>query len=683
MVNTGFDQTKMGPVFCVPHNKDLMAYWDRVEDRLYKIRNCMSLSGVRRSLALFAPPIDPALLVRATAAGLSIDEALALLNGPMPNYRFSYLIQQAKSFTNTVQSFGGALLSALEKKEAEELNLLRSVHERNILSLTQNLKKKQIEEARANLQGVLEAKQNVQNRVDYYRSLIEVGLISWEVTEQVATHASSIFHSIESTFLTLGVTFGLLPNPGSPFAMTYGGVQLEKGASRFADAMNALAKLSDSVARSAGMEGRNQRRRQEWEQQLQLAEQELLQMDQQILANEIRLAIAEKDLEIHKTQIEQAKELHDFYKDKFSNAGLYRKLSNTLQRLYRTAFNMAMEMAQKAEKAYQYETDHQEYFVQGEYWDSDKAGLLAGESLLLQLQQMETAFIENTPRRQEITQSFSLLQIAPQQLVTLRREGNCTFTIPEKWFNLLYPGDYYRKIKSVALTVPCVTGPYTNVSARLSLLSSKIRPEANLEPEALLAGPAFANGTISLSSGNNDGGQFELNFRDERFLPFEGGGAVDSQWSLELPDKLRAFDYNSISDVIFRISYTAEFGGSSFGEQVEDHLLSGQGLGEMELLLDLQQQLPNEMYRISQMAGGAQWPVSIHEKFFPYFTRMHTIVVTSITDALDNDQITVSPSSSEDIPGNPPIRVNIKLNQGVAGWPEGENVILLIKYKLE
>ena len=40
--------------FCIPPNKNLLAYWDRVEDRLFKIRNCMNISGIRRQLDLFS-----------------------------------------------------------------------------------------------------------------------------------------------------------------------------------------------------------------------------------------------------------------------------------------------------------------------------------------------------------------------------------------------------------------------------------------------------------------------------------------------------------------------------------------------------------------------------------------------------------------------------------------------------
>jgi hypothetical protein len=104
----------------VPPNTNLQAYWDRVEDRLYKIRQCMNLQGVRRQLALFQPPIDPGLLVRAKAAGLSLEDIQDMLSAEISPYRFSYLIEKAKQFTGTVQSFGSTLLTTLEKKDGEE-----------------------------------------------------------------------------------------------------------------------------------------------------------------------------------------------------------------------------------------------------------------------------------------------------------------------------------------------------------------------------------------------------------------------------------------------------------------------------------------------------------------------------------------------------------------------------------
>ena len=65
--------------------------------------------------------------------------------------------------------------------------------------------------------------------------------------------------------------------------------------------------------------------------------------------------------------------------------------------------------------------------------------------------------------------------------------------------------------------------------------------------------------SIVTSVGGNDSGMFETNLRDERLLPFEGAG-VESTWKLELPATLRQFDYNTISDAVLHVRYTARQG---------------------------------------------------------------------------------------------------------------------------
>src|SRR5262249_31340088 len=61
--------------FCVPRNDRLLRYWDDFADRLGKIRAGMNIAGGIRRLALFDPPIDPAVLVRAAARGGDIGAA--------------------------------------------------------------------------------------------------------------------------------------------------------------------------------------------------------------------------------------------------------------------------------------------------------------------------------------------------------------------------------------------------------------------------------------------------------------------------------------------------------------------------------------------------------------------------------------------------------------------------------
>ena len=123
----------IGPAFCIPPDANLLAYWDLVEDRLYKIRHGMDITGALRQLSLFAPPIDPMMLVEATAAGLSLDDVQSTTSGNVPPYRFTYLIDKAKQYASQVQGFGGAVLSAIEKRDAQTLEVLRVTQQQNIL----------------------------------------------------------------------------------------------------------------------------------------------------------------------------------------------------------------------------------------------------------------------------------------------------------------------------------------------------------------------------------------------------------------------------------------------------------------------------------------------------------------------------------------------------------------------
>src|SRR5205085_3879007 len=78
--------------FAIPANDKLLAYWDTVADRLFKIRHSMNIRGVVRQLPLFDPPLDPALLVKAAAAGVDIGSILTLTAVETGPYRYRSLL---------------------------------------------------------------------------------------------------------------------------------------------------------------------------------------------------------------------------------------------------------------------------------------------------------------------------------------------------------------------------------------------------------------------------------------------------------------------------------------------------------------------------------------------------------------------------------------------------------------
>ncbi|MFL5694644.1 MAG: neuraminidase-like domain-containing protein, partial [Ktedonobacteraceae bacterium] len=156
--------------FCISQNDNLLGYWDTVADRLFKIRHCMNIEGVVRELPLFEPPIDPALLVRAVAAGIDIGSALNDLNAALPHYRFGTMLQKAVELCNDLKALGAALLSALEKRDAEALALLRSSNEISLLKAIREIKKKQIDEANDALEALNKAWEIANERYNYYSS---------------------------------------------------------------------------------------------------------------------------------------------------------------------------------------------------------------------------------------------------------------------------------------------------------------------------------------------------------------------------------------------------------------------------------------------------------------------------------------------------------------------------------
>jgi hypothetical protein len=589
--------------FCIPQNDKMLGYWDTVADRLYKIRHCMNIEGVVRQLALFEPPIDPGALVKAVAGGVDIGSALADLNAPLPLVRFNVLLQKTNEICNDVKALGSALLSALEKNDAEALSLLRQGQEIRVLEATKAVREKQIEEAKENLEGVRRTKLTTEEKRNFYRDVQKVS--NWEKASMIA-HGLGIISETVATVMnaTAGVahlapnfTLGVAGFGGSPTALTeYGGANLADSAFNWAAFFGGLGGILHSGANLMSTQASNERRWEEWKLQERLAEKELNQLDAQIAAGELRVAIAETEFANQLIQIDNAKATNDFMRSKYTNKELYQWQVGQISGVYFQSYKLAYDLAKRAERCFRFELGLQDSsFISFGYWDSLKKGLLSGDKLQYDLRRLESAYLAQNRRELELAKHISLLLLDPLALVQLRETGKCFLRLPEEIFDLDYPGHYFRRIKSVSLTLPCVTGPYTTIACTLRLLKNSIRINTangdngyprNTDEQGLPADDMrFVENNIPVkaiagSSCQNDSGVFELNFRDDRYLPFEGGGAI-SEWSLELfadssnPDfgkPLRQFDYGTISDAIVHIKYTAREDAGPFKDGAVKHL---------------------------------------------------------------------------------------------------------------
>lgn len=642
--------------FCCPPNSNLLQYWDTIDDRLFKIRHCQDINGVERTLALFAPPIDPGALVRATAAGLSVADLLAALNAPLPFYRFNSMITKATELTQLVSSLGNAILSALEKRDSEALQRLRSDQEIRVLNAVRAIKEQQIADTQTQIEALQRSIDLTTAKSQYYHSrpfmnaaeTVAMALNGAALLTQgaaIGLDASAAVMKLMPEFAIGGAGFG-----GSPqFDASFGGENISGAMSGFAEMTRGIAGVMQSGAGMAATLASYQRRQEEWDFQATLADKELLQLGKQMEAVQIRLDIAQKELATQKLQIENAKQADQFLRSKFTNKELYDYMVGQLSGVYFRAYKLALDVAHKAERCLQHELGTDKTFIQNTYWDNQKKGLLAGDRLLGDLKQMEVSYLSQNKREYELTKNVSLAQLDPLALLQLKTTGACTFSLPEAIFDLDHPGQYFRRLKSVGVTVPCVAGPYTQVGCKLSLVGNRYRKNTELVQGAATDKDKYAEvpgnddrftysvgsiQSISTSQALNDNGLFELNFRDERYLPFEGAGAVSS-WRLELPATFKQFDYGTITDVVLQVRYTARDGGSSFrslvegvlGELLEDMLVDAQNSGLYQGF-DLRREFPNEWYRLQQ-SGTVQ--IEIGSDRLPFFTKGHAPTIQSAT----------------------------------------------------
>jgi hypothetical protein len=644
--------------FCTQPSDKLDSYHQQIEDRLYKLRHCMNLQGVVRQLPLFAPPIDPAAIIRALAAGADLGSALDV-RPRLPLRRFTAVLQQAKELAGSARALGGALLAALEKQDGETLSLLRQRHELVMSDAITAVREAQIEEAVRAVAIAEQGRELADQRRAYYQRLLEEPMLPEEELEEELLESARGREKLIEDLGLLSTILHQIPQliASFPPGLEFGGTQLGTANDMLINVMQQRESSRRFGAAAAGRSASRLRREMDWAFQRDQAVDEIEQHHEQISAAQIRQQIAERELANHKLQRQHSEAVYDHIVSRFTSKELHAWMVAELSRMYSSSYQLALEVARQAEAAYRHEMGvSSSAFVRWTNWEGLRKGLLAGERLSRDLEQMEHAYYTNDIREREITKHVSLAQIDPYALLQLRETKSCQFTLHEVFFDLDFPGQYFRRLKSVSVTIPCVTGPYGGVNATLTLQSSHLRTDGlpgTGETAYLVAGNDYGADarfrselvaeSISLSSGQADSGLFSADMRDARYLPFERRGAV-STWSLSIDSVLDVFDPKSISDVVLHVQYTAREGGSALKGAVNAVLVNAMNtldsaypnttpaLTGRQLVLSVKRDLPDAWHAFLHPPGTTPVPLTVplDLSLFPQPVRSLTIEVAEI-----------------------------------------------------
>lgn len=556
-------------------NRELVQNWNTAEARLRNLRNNRTLDGKPLQLPLFAPPLDPRALMSAYGSGAAGGGLGRLLGQEIPHYRFSVMHSRASNAVESLIQFGSTLLSLLERKENAQLQEMQQQQAwdmaQQAITLQQLVQRVEDESRKA----LLASRAIAESRVAYYGKLADEVVSAGEESAGSLHLQGRIAEGVAAVAQATGQAVIVPPNAagggggaiagmsnGVIAVASTGGWRLEGVPGIAAAVAQGAATAFHGAAEALDRTEQYRRRHQEWMHAEEQAQREIEQIDAQLAVHDAQALVTAEQLRQAEMLVDQAAITYQFLSKRFTNAQLYQWLNGQFATFYYQAYDTTLSLCLAAEACWQYEiADRKTRFIQPGAWKDSYRGLTAGESLKLNLMKMEAAYLQRNARQLEITKTVSVRRLLEEggkswadAIRDLGQNSGLEIKLEQSLFDRDYLGQYQRRIKRVSVTLPAVLGPYEDVAAVLTQTYSKVEMGKTAGDDVW--DNMRASQQIALSSGMDDDGMFTLNFDDERYLPFEGTGAV-SNWNLRFsrhtPELLA-----SLNDVIVRVSYTAK-----------------------------------------------------------------------------------------------------------------------------
>ena len=582
------------PRFRLPINTELIDLWDTLDSRLHNLRDNRTLDGKPLLLPLYAPPVDPRALLRAQNGGSGLVQRSVGSLAPIQPYRFRIMLPKIQSAVDLLIRFGDQVRLYHENRSRTKLEELQQTHVWEMAHFSIRLQSIALDQSEAGMKALQATRRSIEQRRDHYARLAEQNVSSTESTVQnmnFSIKSMKMFSkALKSVAAGTGMTAVIVTAVGG------GHVKPDSAIEGAAEGVEMVADMLEAASEASLVSEQYRRRREDWIFQRDQAEAELLASDEQIAAQQVTLrhSLAQRDQAIKAE--EHAQHHFSYLKTRTANANLYQWLLSQLSTFYFQAYDAVVSLCLSCEACWNYEMgDYKSRFIQPDVWFDTFHGLTAGEALRLQVLRMEAAYLKRFERRQEIVKTVSLKTLFDSQpgtdwatvLKALQEgsTGTLAFELSPRMFDGDYPGHYLRQLINVTVSIPAILGPWQNMRAVLTQVSSRTVLEADKramnalynQPDQdtrnILYNPR-ASQSICLSSGVDDSGLFQLSYADERYLPFEGTGAL-STWELHFPrhgsEQQQAILQN-LTDIIVQVRYIALPGGPEFTAHVESLL---------------------------------------------------------------------------------------------------------------
>lgn len=595
-----------------PLNGRVLALHQTLQSRLYNLRHGLTLNGKQLPpLDWNSESLDAFDHGRGGVSNLPIPYSIREVK--IPHYRFRQMLPMAKAAAQQLADFGRHYMKLMEDEFNTSLSVQLKAQDIKMADFAIRLGKEAINSIKAKKKALLISRDKTSAQKDYFNDLIDVGR---SPEEESATALTWIGNTLKITGTILNTYSGTVASvTPTIFGLATGGTEPKGALQAASEDFITWGMIADATADELKTQAGYNRRAAEWAFNKAQTEWDLKILDQQLVETNIELNASTLALAQCQQDLVNLKEAYVSMTTGFTIIPIYNWLVARQEQIYGAAYDAVRSLCMSAEAAWRYEIGdyRRDSFIDTTAWRDNYKGMLVGESLLVNLQQMENEYLAKNERRLTIKKSFSLrkkldsiaTKDAEKWAGIFKTEADRTkplihtFAFTAEDFDKSYPGQYLRQIKYVSVTLVlkadkpveelCALLKQTGSTTLLepdSTAAFSLYPEsqddakakaAREKPKLVLRNPR-ENQQIALSSTVAEDGLgydagtwvYELMFHDGRYLPFEGTGAI-SQWTLELlGDESLLKDLSVIEDIKFNMVYTAKAGDETFMKALAD-----------------------------------------------------------------------------------------------------------------
>ncbi|MDO6587670.1 neuraminidase-like domain-containing protein [Salipiger sp. 1_MG-2023] len=552
VVNTPWTDPTLGAaatteqdVFLPPYNAELRALYATIQDRLHNLRHWLTLAGEPLDVPLLAKPVDPRQLQRAAKASLALrggspDEDPEPAPPPVD---FIYVLDSVRSCLGNLKLTSYRLQDTREKEADAQMRQLQmdasiakagraiDLHDYVINAAERDVAIKGVQVAAATTAMAGLVAQMLLRTYDVVSRTAEAGFARVDVARtHLVNVASKISAALKSS---IPDTFGL----------STGGQNLEQ-----ADVVGCIHLISYFLYKK---EARDKTAA------LRVSKGELLELSAKFSTLGFALTTASMDLSKAKAVLDHqravgeeldkqelaAQAVRDKWDEVFGGTRVYSPFRQDLERLYQQEWAVAQERCRLLVRLYDEETDRSDgaSFITTSSIGGEPEKFSAPHRLALDVERLETAFIQaaldKASDTSEFTVALSEMPSLGQQTAALDEllaQGETCFRLTDEMVDVFYPGQYDRRIQSIAVRWPSLSDAGLRPYARLTQISNTcfLSPNRAAAGEARIRRDRYPMQSLSL-------GSCEVDSRLLQSPPgvlgrFQNTG-LDSCWKLVIP----------------------------------------------------------------------------------------------------------------------------------------------------